>query len=53
VLDPFCGTGTTLAVARELGRRGIGIDVAEEYAEMARVRLAEGRTDDGGRPVGA
>lgn len=47
VLDPFCGTGTTLAVARELGRRAIGIDVAEEYAEMTRIRLAEdGRPED-------
>ncbi len=50
VLDPFCGTGTTLAVARELGRRAIGIDVAEEYAEMTRIRLARGiRPAESGR----
>ena len=39
VLDPFCGTGTALLVARELGRRSVGIDVAAEYLELARVRL--------------
>jgi len=43
VLDPFCGTGTAAAVARELGRRAVGIDVAEDYVEMARTRLAPPR----------
>lgn len=38
VLDPFCGTGTTMKVAAELGRRSIGIDISEEYIEMARSR---------------
>ena len=37
-LDPFCGTGTTLLVARQLGRRGIGIDLCAEYIEQARRR---------------
>ncbi len=40
VLDPFCGTGTALAVAAELGRRGVGIDIAGEYVTLARRRLA-------------
>jgi len=31
VLDPFCGSGTTGLVARELGRRFIGLDVSREY----------------------
>jgi len=33
VLDPFCGSGTVLKVAREGGRRGIGIEIVPEYAE--------------------
>lgn len=37
-LDPFCGTGTTLLVARQLDRRGIGIDLCAEYIEQARRR---------------
>ena len=38
VLDPFCGTGTTSLVARTLERKSIGIDLSEEYLEMAEVR---------------
>jgi site-specific DNA-methyltransferase (adenine-specific) len=38
LLDPFCGTGTAPLVATELGRRAIGIDVAEEYLALARKR---------------
>ncbi len=39
VLDPFTGTGTALAVALELGRRAIGVDVSAEYLAVARQRL--------------
>jgi site-specific DNA-methyltransferase (adenine-specific) len=39
VLDPFLGSGTTAVVARELGRRYVGIDCVAEYCEMARRRL--------------
>ncbi|MCV9960930.1 site-specific DNA-methyltransferase [Pararhizobium sp. BT-229] len=39
VLDPFCGTGTTLAVARQLGRSSIGIDISQNYVEVANSRL--------------
>jgi site-specific DNA-methyltransferase (adenine-specific) len=39
VLDPFAGTGTTLAVAKALGRKSIGIDVSESYVKMAVKRL--------------
>ena len=39
VLDPFCGTGTTLSVAVSLGRTGIGIDIAPEYVHMTKTRL--------------
>ena len=39
VLDPFAGTGTTLAVATGHGRHGIGIDLDPANAELARQRL--------------
>ena len=39
VLDPFCGTGTTLKVAQELNRKAIGIDLSPEYLELAQKRI--------------
>ena len=39
VLDPFVGSGTTMAVAQRLGRRGIGTDLNEEYLALAAKRL--------------
>ncbi len=39
VLDPFAGSGTTLATARRLGRRYLGIELSAEYAEAVRERL--------------
>jgi DNA modification methylase len=41
VLDPFCGTGTTLLAASQLGRNGIGIDVSSTYVEMTKIRLSD------------
>jgi site-specific DNA-methyltransferase (adenine-specific) len=38
VLDPFCGTGTTLLAARNMRRRSIGIDLSSEYLEFAAQR---------------
>jgi len=38
VLDPFCGTGTTMLVASQLGRRSVGIDISEEYINQAEDR---------------
>jgi modification methylase len=40
VLDPFCGTGTSGAVARHLGRRFIGIEQDAAYAKAAEKRIA-------------
>ena len=39
VLDPFTGSGTTLAVAKKLGRKFIGFELSEEYAARAQSRL--------------
>ena len=38
VVDPFCGTGTTNLVAFQLGRKSVGIDLAEKYIKMAESR---------------
>src|SRR6516225_6114596 len=40
VLDPFCGTGTTGAVARRLGRRFLGFEREASYATAAEMRVA-------------
>ena len=43
VLDPFCGSGTTLEVAYEQHRIGVGLDVVERYCrDEARDRMAAG-----------
>jgi len=41
VLDPFAGAGTTLIVAKKLGRSYIGIEIKSEYVEMSERRLAK------------
>jgi DNA modification methylase len=38
VLDPFAGSGTTLKVARELGRDALGVELSPRYAALARKR---------------
>jgi DNA modification methylase len=40
VLDPFAGSGTTLAVALEHGRQAIGIELNPDYAVMIERRLS-------------
>lgn len=39
VLDPFLGSGTTLAVASQLGRRGVGCELNPEYVKLAQDRI--------------
>jgi DNA modification methylase len=39
VLDPFNGVGTTTYVAQKLGRKYLGIDISQEYCEVAQRRL--------------
>jgi DNA modification methylase len=40
VLDPFAGSGTTLTVARKLGRSYLGFELSESYCARVRERLA-------------
>ena len=39
VLDPFCGTGTTLVAAERLGREWVGIDLSPKAAQLVQLRL--------------
>ncbi len=40
VLDPFCGTATTMLAAMRLGRRSVGVDLSTDYLNMAIKRLS-------------
>lgn len=46
VLDPFGGSGTTLAVAKKLDRRFLGFELSEQYARRIEERLAAIRVGD-------
>src|SRR5439155_21000191 len=39
VLDPFVGSGTTLAVAKKLGRKWLGFELSGEYTQQATARI--------------
>ncbi len=51
VLDPFAGSGTTLAVAKRLRRRFFGIELSAEYAEAIRDRLQTVQPEFGSKKV--
>ncbi len=40
VLDPFCGSGTTLMEAQQQGKNGIGIEINPEYIKLIKKRLS-------------
>lgn len=45
VLDPFLGSGSTLLACRDSGRAGTGIELIEQWAQVARERLGEAVSD--------
>jgi site-specific DNA-methyltransferase (adenine-specific)/site-specific DNA-methyltransferase (cytosine-N4-specific) len=44
VLDPFCGSGTTLEVCREMDRNGIGIELNPDHCKLTKKRLNWGNS---------
>jgi site-specific DNA-methyltransferase (adenine-specific) len=41
VIDPFCGSGTTIVAAQMVGCRGVGIDASAEAVALAEARLSD------------
>jgi site-specific DNA-methyltransferase (adenine-specific) len=46
ILDPYCGTGTTLVAAKIMGHNYVGIDISGKYVEIARKRLEITQVDN-------
>jgi DNA modification methylase len=46
VIDPFAGGGTTIVVARRLGRRAAGFEIHEKFVEESRRRISENSAVD-------
>ncbi len=55
VFDPFAGSGTTLAVARRLGRRWLGCELSQDYANKAleRIHAVQVQPDQPQKPTAA
>lgn len=51
VLDPFVGSGTTVQVARSLGRAAIGLDLSFEYLKLAKQRLGLDKIEEWGQGI--
>lgn len=45
VIDPYCGSGTTLVAAKLLGHKFIGIDISETYLQQAKTRLENSQNE--------
>ena len=41
ILDPFCGSGTTLVASKKLNRKCYGIEIDKKYCEIAKNRLLD------------
>ena len=41
IFDPFCGSGSTGVAAINTGRRFLGVEISEDYADIARARIAK------------
>lgn len=46
VVDPFAGSGTTLAVAKKLGRRWLGLELSDDYVKYSNERLEKCQEGD-------
>ncbi len=53
VFDPFAGSGTTLAVAKRLGRDYLGCEMSTEYAKQVRQRLGDVKVELAGEAARA